>query len=44
MGETCSIHGLEENAFTALVRKHEGRKSFKRPRHRWDDNIKIVVK
>jgi hypothetical protein len=24
-----------------LVRKPEGKSSFKRPRHRWDDNIKI---
>jgi hypothetical protein len=28
-------------AYRALVRKPEGRKLLERPRHRWDDNIKM---
>ena len=24
-----------------LVEKHEGKRAFGRPRHRWDDNIKM---
>jgi hypothetical protein len=29
------------NAFTILVRKPEGKRSLRRPRLRWEDNIKM---
>jgi hypothetical protein len=28
-------------AYRALVRKHEERRPLERPRHRWEDNIKM---
>jgi len=27
------------NAYKILVKKHEGKSSLERPRHRWEDNI-----
>jgi len=35
MGETCSMYGEEER------RKLEGKRPIGRPRHRWEDNIKM---
>jgi hypothetical protein len=32
------------NAYKVLVRNPEGKRLLRRPRHRWDDNIKINVK
>jgi hypothetical protein len=37
MGETCSTHGRD----LVLVRKLEGNTPLGRPRHRWEDNMKI---
>ena len=33
--------GERGGAFRDLVRKLEGKRPFGRPRHRWDNNIKI---
>jgi hypothetical protein len=33
--------GEMRNAFKILVRKPEGKKLFVRPRHKWEDNIKL---
>jgi hypothetical protein len=33
-----------KNACKTSVKKHEGRRSFKRPGHRLDDDIKMGVK
>jgi hypothetical protein len=41
MGGACSIYGREESCIKGLVRKHEGKRPFGRPRRRWEDNIKI---
>jgi hypothetical protein len=33
--------GEKEGAYRALVGKPEGKKLLGRPRHRWEDNIKM---
>jgi hypothetical protein len=33
--------GQSRNGYRVLVRKPEGRRSLGRPRHRWEDNIKM---
>ena len=37
MGEACSTYGRE----CILVGKLEGNRPLGRPRHRWEDNIKV---
>ena len=37
MGGACSTYGGEKSVYRVLVGKPEG----KRPRHRWEDNIKM---
>ena len=32
------------NAYTVLVEKPEGKRPLGRPRHRWEDNIKMDLK
>jgi hypothetical protein len=34
----------EEKGYRVLVRKPEGERQFRRPRDRWEDNIKINFK
>jgi hypothetical protein len=42
MGETCNTTGETKYAYTIVVGKTEGeRPSLWRPRHRWEDNIKM---
>jgi hypothetical protein len=36
--------GEERNAYRILVGKSEGRRPLGRPRHRWVDSIKIVLR
>jgi hypothetical protein len=36
--------GEGKGTFRVLVGKSEGRRSLERPRHRWDDNIKMDLK
>jgi hypothetical protein len=36
--------GAKRNAFVILVGKPEGKRLLGRPRHRWEDNIKIDIK
>jgi hypothetical protein len=35
--------GERRGAYRAFVGKHEGRRPLGRPRHRWEDNIKMDV-
>jgi hypothetical protein len=43
MGTTCSTNGEKSNAYRILVRKPEGKRPIGRPRHRWVDNIKLIL-
>jgi hypothetical protein len=36
--------GERRDVYRALVRKPEGKRPLGRPRHRWEDNIKMVFK
>jgi hypothetical protein len=33
-----------KNVYKILVEKPEGNKPLRRPRHRWEDNIKIDIR
>jgi len=42
MGAACSTYGGQERSvYGVLVGRPEGKRPLGRPRHRWDDNIKI---
>ena len=41
MGRACSAYGGRRGVYRVLVGKAEGKRQFGRPRHRWEDNIKI---
>ena len=34
---------MGRSAYTVLAVKPEGKRSFRRPRHRWEDNIKLDI-
>jgi hypothetical protein len=36
-------HGTDENSYSTLVGKPEGKISLGRPRQRWEDNIRIEI-
>jgi hypothetical protein len=44
MGMACSTNGEKRNAFKILVGKPEGKRSLRRPRRRWVDNIIIELR
>jgi hypothetical protein len=44
MGEACSTNGEKRNAYRILVGKPEGKRPLGRPRHRWEDNIKMYLR
>ena len=41
MGCACGTYGGEERHMQGLVGKPEGKGPLGRPRHRWEDNIKM---
>ena len=41
MGGNVALLGEERGVYRALMGKPEGRRPLMRPRHRWEDNIKI---
>jgi hypothetical protein len=41
VGGACSAYGGEERRIRGVVRKREGKRPLGRPRHRWEDNIKM---
>jgi hypothetical protein len=41
MGRVCSTYEDNRGACRVLVEKPDGRKLFGRPKHRWNDNIKM---
>jgi len=36
--------GDMRNAYKSLVRKSEGKRPLRRPRHGWEDNIRMVLR
>jgi hypothetical protein len=43
LGETCSANGGEKNRVYVIGRKARGKKSLRRPRRRWVDNINMEL-
>jgi hypothetical protein len=41
MGRECSTHGEKRNLYRIFMGKPEGNRPIGRPRHRWEDNIKM---
>ena len=41
MGGECSVYGGNKTYIQVLVGKPEGKRQLGRPRHRWEDNIKM---
>ena len=41
MGEACSAYGERRGVYRLLVGKPEGKRSLGKPRHRWENNIKM---
>jgi hypothetical protein len=44
MDRECNTHGEKRNAYRILVGKPEGKRPLGRPRHRWEDNIKMDLR
>ena len=44
MGGACSAYWEEERRDQVLVEKPEGKGPLGRPRRRWEDNIKMVLR
>jgi hypothetical protein len=44
MGGACSTHEDDENAYKILVGTSEEKRQLGRPRHRWQDNIKVDIR
>jgi hypothetical protein len=41
MGGACSTYGGRRVVYRVLVERSEGKRPLERPKHRWDDNIKM---
>ena len=41
MGGTCSTYGERRDVYRVLVGKPEGKSPHGKPRHSWEDNIKM---
>ena len=41
MGGACSAFGERRGVYRVFVGRPEGKKTFERPRRRWEDNIKM---
>jgi hypothetical protein len=41
VGWTCGTHGGGERCLQGLVGRSEGKRPLGRPRHRWENNIKM---
>jgi hypothetical protein len=44
MGRACSTQGEKRNAYRIVVGKPEGKRPLGRPRHRWEDNIRMDLR
>jgi len=43
MGGACDTYGERRGVYRVLVGKPEGKRPFERPRHRWEDNMKMDI-
>jgi hypothetical protein len=43
-GGACRVDGEERGVYRFLVGKPEGKRPLGRPRHRWEDNIRMDLK
>jgi hypothetical protein len=44
VGWTCGTHGGRERCLQGFVAKPECRRPLRRPRHGWEDNIKMDLR
>ena len=44
MGGACGAYGGDRGVHRVLVGKPDGKRPLGRPRHRWEDNIKMDLK
>jgi hypothetical protein len=44
MGRVCTMNGDKRNGYRILEGKSEGRRPLRRPRRRWEDNIRIDLR
>ena len=44
MGGACRAYGERRGVYRVLVGKPEGKRPLRRPRPRWEDNIKMDLK
>jgi hypothetical protein len=44
MDGSFSMHDENEKCFKILVERPEGKRSLRRPRHRWEDYIQVYFK
>jgi hypothetical protein len=44
VGGTCGTHGGGRGVYRVLVGKPEGKRPMGRPRCRWEDNVKMVLR
>jgi len=44
VGGTCGTHGEGRGPYWVLVGRSEGKRPLGRPRHRWDNNIKMDLR
>jgi hypothetical protein len=42
MGRLCSTYGAKNDTYSVLVRKPKGKRPLGKPRHTWEDNIKMM--
>jgi hypothetical protein len=43
VGRICGTHGGGRGVYRVLVGRPEGKRPMGRPRHRWEDNIKMEL-
>jgi hypothetical protein len=41
MGRACGSYGRGEEVYKVLVGKPEGKRPLERPRHRWDEGVRM---
>jgi hypothetical protein len=44
MDKACSRHREKRNTYRIVVGKPEGKRPIGRPRHKWEDNIKMDLR